>query len=183
MKQCKKYVFGVVVALPMFYFGGCRNVARIPARFELGESLGSFVVTAGEATKNSGTGNLGDSNPNIGSGAIRLVPGDIAFTPADTSGAKGLTTYQTGGTFTVSAGIASVGDVDTVCDTPVDEYGPFTVTLDADFNVTSITPSSVELDQTTIDLINAGQFSICLTVESTVDGTVTIDALSFLLGL
>ncbi len=183
MKRSKQFVFGAIVTLPMFYFGGCGNAARVPARFELGAGLGSFVVTAGETTQNGGTGNLGDSNPNIGSGAIRLDADDIAFIPADTGGGKGLTTSQTSGSFTVTAGIAAVEDVETVCDTPVDEYGPFTVTLDADSNVTSITPSSIELVQTTIDLINGGAFSICLTVESTVDGTVTIDALSFLLGL
>jgi hypothetical protein len=183
MNRGKKYVFGAMIAVPLFYFGGCGKVARLPARFELDESLGIFAVTAGEITQNGGTGNLGDSNPNIGSGAIRLDPADITFTPADAGSGKGLTTYQTGGTFTVTAGIAALEDSDTVCDTPLDEYGPFTVTLDASFNVTSINPSSLELDPTTIDLVNAGSFSICLTVESTVDGTVTIDALSFLLGL
>ena len=184
MNRCKKYVFGAMVALPLFYFSGCRNAARVPYRFDLAGNLGTFVVTAGAPTQNDGTGNLGNSNPNISGGAILLSPDDITFTPANTGTGKGLTTFQTGGgSFTVTAAIAAFADSATVCDTPVDEYGPFTVTLNADWTVNSISPSSIELESTTVDLINTSQFSLCLTVESTVDGTVTIDALSFQLGL
>lgn len=183
MNRCKRYVLGAMVALPLFYFGGCRNAARIPAEFQLGAGLGTFAVTAGEPTQNSGTGSLPDSSITIGSGAIRLDPADVSFTPADNGSGKGRTTFQGAGTFIVVAGIAAVADLDTVCDAPLDEYGPFTVTLDEDSNVTSISPSTIELEDSTIELINAGEFSLCLTVESTVDGTVTIDALSFLLGL
>ena len=184
MNRCKRYVLTALVALPLFYFSGCRNAVRFPAQFQLGAGLGSFVVTAGETAQKSGTGSLPDSNISIGSGAIVLDPNDVHFTPAGSSTGKGLTTFQAGGSFTVTAGIAAFEDSTTVCDAPVDEYGPFTVTLNADSTINTISPASFELEQTTIDLINSGQFSVCLTIDdSTVSGELTIAELSFMLGL
>lgn len=184
MNRSKKYALGVLVALPMIYFVGCRAGGGIPFRFPLGTGLGSFDVTAGETSQNQGTGSLSGSSRSVGSASLSLDPDDISFTPANDTGTKGTTTFQTGGTFTVTAGIGAVDDVETVCDTPVDEYGPFTVTLDANFNVTAISPSSITLEQSSLDLINEGEFSICLTVDdSTVSGTLIIEALSFSLGL
>lgn len=184
MNRTRKLVYGVMLTLPLFYFAGCRQSVRIPATFNLGGGLGTFEVTAGETTQNSGSGDLGDTVPNISNGAISLDPDDIGFTPASNSGGKGRTNYQgTGEAFSVTAAIAGPDDAGTVCDTPVSSYGPFAVTLNEDNEVTSIEPDSVELDQETIDLINSGSFSLCITVESNVDGTVTIDALSFDLGL
>ena len=186
MNRNKKYVFAMALALPMFYLAGCRpgGGIRIPFVFPLGGSLGTFDVVAGESTQNRGTGNLSGDSRNVGSASLSLDPDAISFIPAENSGSKGLTSYQTGGTFTVTAGIGAIDDVETVCVTPVDEYGPFTVTLDAQFNVTSITPDAIELEQSTLDLINEGSFSICLTIDdSTVSGTLTIESLAFALGL
>ncbi len=183
MNRSRKYAIGAMVAIPLFYFGGCSSPVQIPVRFELDDSLGMFEVTAGESVPHNGTLPASSSGLAIGSGTMTFKTDDISFTPADTGSGKGLTTFQGGGSFTIVAGVAALEDLDTVCDTPVDEYGPFTVTLNDDNTVHSIEPSSVTLSQSTIDLINAGEVSICLTIESTVDGTITIDALSFNLGL
>lgn len=186
MNRSKKYVFAMAVALPMFYLAGCRpgGGVRIPFDFPLGAGLGTFEVVAGESTQNSGPGTLSGNSRDVGSASVGLDPDAISFIPDDNTGSKGLTTYQIGGSFTVTAGIGGPDDEDTVCDTPVDEYGPFTVTLDAQFNVTSITPELIELEQSTLNLINAGSFSICLTIDdATVSGTLTIESLAFLLGL
>ena len=81
MNRGKTYIFGAMIAVPLFYFGGCGKVARIPARFELGESLGTFAVTAGEITQNGGSGNLGYVDPNLtapDSGAFGLRSGSSA---------------------------------------------------------------------------------------------------------
>lgn len=184
MNRFKKCAVVAMITLPVVYFAGCRQAVRIPASFELNEDLGTFEVTAGGTTQNKGSGNLGETSPNFSGGAVSLDPDDISFVPSESDGGKGRTNFQgDGGSFSVIAAIAAIEDVETVCDTPVSEYGPFVVTLDEDNNVESIEPNSVELDQETMDLINSGAFSLCITVESNVDGTITIDALSFELGL
>lgn len=183
MRQLKRYALSAVVALPVLYFAGCRNALQIPVRLTLPASMGQFQLTAGETVQNAGTLPGNSLGRTVGSGTFSIKPEDITFTPEDNGTGKGTTTYQAGGSFTITAGIAAGDEVDTVCDDPVDEYGPFTVTLDEDGNVESISPSSVDIESTTIDLINAGEISVCLTVTSTVDGTVTIEALSLNLGL
>ena len=137
MNRSKRYVFATAVALPMFYLAGCRpgGGLTVPFEFPLTASIGTFDVVAGESTQNAGPGTLRGKSRDVGSATLSLDPDAITFTPSDDSGSKGLTTYQTGSTFTVTAGIGGADDLDTVCATPVDEYGPFTVTLDADFNV------------------------------------------------
>src|SRR5262245_14071628 len=97
MKLYRKYAFSVMLSLPLFYFAGCRNALQIPATFTLGDQLGTFEVTAGTPTQNSGTGNLGDATPNIGSGTLSLKASDITFTPAGNGGGKGRTNLQSGG--------------------------------------------------------------------------------------
>lgn len=184
MIRVKKFAYGAMLALPLFYFGGCGQSARIPASLALGGGLGEFEVSAGETTQNSGAGDLGESTLKIRSGAISLDPDDITFIPADDSGSKPWTNYQaTGGAFSVTAAVAGSDESETVCDTPVNEYGPFVVTLDENNEVASIEPASIEFEQDTVDLVNSGAFSLCITIESNVDGTVIIDELSFALGL
>jgi hypothetical protein len=186
MNRSKRYVFATALALPMFYLAGCRPGGGLTAPFDfpLGSSLGTFDVVAGESTQNAGPGTLSGNSRDVRSASVSLDPDAITFTPSDGSGSKGVTTHQTGATFTVTTGIGGADELDTVCETPVDEYGPFLVTLDADFNVTSITPQDVPLTQSSLDLINSGSFSICLTVDdSTVSGTLTIESLAFELGL
>jgi len=183
MKRFGKLILSAVAAIALVSCSGCGS-ARVTVPLALDGTAGTFEVTAGEPTAKALTGDMSNSGIAVGSGALLLRAEDISFTPADNGGGKGTVNYQDGGAvIIVSGGVAAGADVATVCDEPVDTYGTFTITLDADFNVESIEPASISLEQSTIDLINSGPISICLTVESDVDGTLVIDELTFSLGL
>jgi hypothetical protein len=171
-----------LMAITCLPLAGCPQRIQIPAEFSLAGGLGTFEVQAGVLKQNRGTGSLGDTQINIGSGTLRIDPAKITITPANGGGGKGTVNLQAGGTLVVSASIAAVDAVDTVCESG-EKYGPFNVALDVNNQPVSVDPSSVTLSQTTIDLINGGTFSLCIEVTSPIDGTVTIDALSFSLGL
>lgn len=173
----------VGLTLGVAFLGGCPQAAlTIPVAFELGDSLGGFDVQAGEPTQNRGTGALGDNPFTIGRGTLTLDKDAITVTPAPTGGGKGGVNLQAGGSLIVTAWIASVDQLDVVC-TDGEQYGPFTVELDENYVPVSVDPSSVTLTQNTIDLINVGEFSLCIEVESPIDGTVNIDTLNFRVGL
>jgi len=144
--------------------------------------LGTFEVQAGVPKSNHGPYSFTGQRAKIGSGTLRIDPANITITPANTGGGKGSVNLQGGSTLTITAWIAAPEDVETVCESG-EKYGPFSVELDANNQPMSVDPSSVPLTQNTIDLLNAGTFSVCIVVTSPVDGTVTIDALSFSLGL
>ena len=182
MRNATRVLLVGLAAFSVLQFAACRQQVQIPAEFQL-DDLGTFQVEAGVPTQNRGTGSLGDNPIDIGSGTMLLDPASITFTPADGGGSKGSINQQDGGEeLVVTAWIAAVDEVDTVCETG-EEYGPFTVTLDEDNQPTTVDPDSVTLTQTTIDLINGGEFSLCIEVVSTLDGTVTIEVLDFTLGL
>ena len=171
------------MALGVAMLGGCPLVPiTVPVAFDLGDSLGGFEVQAGVPTQNRGTGALGDNPFTIGSGTLALNADVITVTPTGTGGGKGQVNLQAGGTLVVTAWIASVDQLDVVC-TDGEQYGPFEVQLDVNYVPVSVDPSSVTLSQNTIDLINVGEFSLCIEVVSPVDGTVTIDRLNFRVGL
>ncbi|MFH1108071.1 MAG: hypothetical protein V1790_02585 [Planctomycetota bacterium] len=170
-----------LMAIACLPLAGCPQV-RIPVEFSLAGGLGTFAVTAGEPTQNRGTGSLADTQINIGSATMKIDPSNITITPANGGGGKGTVNLQAGGTLVVSASIASADAVDTVCESG-EKYGPFDIALDVNYQPVSVDPSSVTLSQNTIDLINGGEFSLCIEVTSPIDGTVTIAALSFSLGL
>ncbi len=173
--------FFVLATLPVFSFIGCRQALQIPVEFDLGGGAGTFDVVAGQTAQNAGSGSLGGAAANVGSGTMRIKTENVHFTPAPS---KGLVNLQTSSTITVSASIAGGDAVATVCESPVDSYGPYTITLDGDGVITGISPNSITLEQSTIDILNTGSFSFCLTVDSeTLTGTLTIDALSFSVGL
>jgi len=171
-----------LMAIGCLPLAGCPQRIQIPVEFSLAGGLGTFEVQAGVLKQNHGTGLLGDTQVNIGSGTLRIDPANITITPANGGGGKGTVNLQAGGTLVVSASIASADAVDTVCESG-EKYGPFNVALDVNNQPVSVDPSSVTLSQNTIDLINGGEFSLCIEVTSPIDGTVTIAALSFSLGL
>lgn len=179
----KKCAYFAVLAISGLIAGGCRQSPLFTVPVDLAGGLGTFEVTAGEPVQNSGTINSPSSTITVGSGKLRIDPADVSFLPPENGSGKGTTTMQSGGTFTVVVGVAGGDALATVCSDPVDEYGPFTVTVDEDNNIESITPDSVNLTPSTIDLINGDSMTICITVESTIDGTVSIDQLKLSLGL
>ena len=66
-------------------------------------------------------------------------------------GAESMVTYRVG----------SMAEADTVCETGV-AYGPFRVTLDAQDQPTSVDPPSSALTTASVQVINSGQFSLCV---------------------
>lgn len=174
-----------VAALTAWQLGGCNlaDLVRIPPiTFELGAGLAEFEVQAGQAVRNSGSGAFDLSGFSIGSGSIELDPSVITVTPSGSPVGKGTANLQSGGILEITVWIAPADDVDTVCDTG-EQYGPFSVTLDENNVPVSVDPSEVTLTQNTLDLLNSGSFSLCIEVISPVDGTVTINSLTFNFGL
>lgn len=178
-------VFSLVVpAISFLLLVGCQPI-QIPVEVPLPGAIGTFAVAAGEPTEAKGTIQGSADAPNIGSGRLQLDVSAISFEPAAVpdGGGKLLAAAQDGGgTLTVSVAIADADAVDTVCEDG-DQYGPFTITLNAESEVESISPSSVDLKASTIALLNGGSFSVCLEVTSDVDGTLTIESLTVNVGL
>jgi hypothetical protein len=156
----------------------------VPGGFEVGfdllkddgTGLGAFEAQAGVPTDNRGTGTLTTSGPALTSGSIRFDPADITVTP--TGIGKVIPAMQGTSQLIITGWIDALEAVDTVCGGG-EEYGPYTVTLDENNVPIAISPSSITLTQNTIDLLNLGEFSICLRLESPIDATVRIERLVF----
>ena len=162
--------------------GGCTMMPLIPGDIPLSGGLAQFDVQAGEAAKSSGTGSFSLEGISLGHGSIELDPSAITLTPAGGAGSKGAVNLQETSTLVITVWIAPIDEVETVCDAG-EQYGPFDVTLDENYVPVSIDPSSITLSGGTLDLLNAGEFSLCIEVVSPIDGTVTIESLTLNLGL
>ncbi len=160
--------------------GGCPQAIRIPVEFALPASLGAFTVQAGVPIQNDNILTVGDSSLSPSNGTLRIDPSNIIIAGAQGGGKVAI--QQQGGTLTISAKIAASEDLATVCETG-EEYGPFSVELDSSNQPVSVDPSSVVLSDNAIDLINVGEFALCIEIVSPIDGTVTITALNFSFGL
>ena len=175
-----------VVVVTAWQVGGCAGglANLIPEQavdFGLGSGLGQFEVTAGQPTAKTGTGSFDLGEYSVGRGSVELDPDAITVTPSDSSGNKGTVNLQQTNTLEIIVWIASVDAIDTVCESG-EQYGPYEVTLDEDYVPIAIDPSLITLSQSTLGLLNSGEFSLCIQVISPVDGTVTIESLTFNLG-
>ncbi len=164
-------------ATGMVMFGGCASIIRIPLSFELPTGQDTFVITGGQPVQNQFTLTAADA-PDISGGTMRLDPDAITFEAADTTDAKGTVAAQVVNTLTVTVWIGGADDIATVCGGG-DEYGPFEVGVAEDGTIEEVSPSTVALRRTTVDLINSGSFTGCIRVESPTDATVTISKLDF----
>jgi len=154
--------------------GGGIVLPPVPVDIPLGESLGQFSVTAGEPAQQAGTTSFDTGGISVAAATLELDPSTISIAPAESAKTR---LAQTGSnTAVVTVRIASADAVSTVCEAG-EQYGPYTVTFDDNFVVQSISPSTVTLSQNTIDLLNAGSFSLCIQVEMSIDGTITIEEL------
>jgi len=162
--------------------GGCpQRLFTVTQDFPLDDALAVFAVQANTPVQNRGTITITGDSAQVASAVLSIKPANIVV---DTGGpGKGMVNAQDGtNVIVVQAAIADAAGVETVCDDG-EQYGPFEVTLDANFQPVSVSPSSITLSQQTVSLLNSGAFSICLEVTSPVDGTITIQALTFELGL
>ncbi len=179
-----KMMLLVGAVLPL---AGCPQLTR-PVEFQLGEGLGVFAVAANTPTRQSRLVTLDTGGITLGSGSLEIVPSEISIVVTEGGGGK-LQVRLHEASLTVTAWVAPADELATVFETG-DEYGPYTVTIfdddlipGEDFEVVSVSPSTINLTAATIDLLNGGEFSLGLEVVSPVDGTVTIASLTFNLGL
>lgn len=171
-----KPTYGLTISCVFGWLAGCGQ-AIIPGgnnggngggngSISLPQSVGRFVVEAGEEKQSkdilpqaqiNSTGNL----------MLILEPGDVSFTSDD----------GVSGTLQVSVAFGEVSGFDRACAEPVDSYGPFTVTVNANSQVTRVV-GQFEVAATTAPLLTRGSYTICVTFSSTIAGTVIINALT-----
>jgi len=168
--------------------GGCASVIPpIQLTFGLGGTLGTLEIEDGVG-ETQGTATFNPSEYNIASGSIQLDPTVISIQDPTLGGEeKGYVAAAvpeevaaacTGDPLIVNVWVGPAEQVETIFDDG-EEYGPFEVTLNEECVPTSVSPTSVTLSATTVELLESGNIAIGLRVESPVDGTVVIDSLSF----
>lgn len=133
-------------------------------KIDLPQIVSRFVIAAGQE-KQAKSIMPAESLSGAGPFTLTLHPDDITF-DADGSSA---------GALLVSASFGVVSNFDEACAEPVDAYGPFTVTVDANSQITGVTPA-FEAAQTTVDLVRGGSYTICVTFSSSIAGIVVIES-------
>jgi hypothetical protein len=183
MRRQSSVCLSGLVGVSLLAVEGCSPSAlRREVDLNLNNNLASFNVESGVAARNTGSYSFDNGGITIGSGSIALDPAALTFTPAETSGGKVRVAQQAAeSTMTVMVWIDGPDAIETVCETGED-YGPFTVTL-VDNVPVGISPNTVELSRSTINLLNSGSFTLCIEVVSQLTGTVTINKLVLNLGL
>ena len=176
MRRTRLVITAVPALILLGLQSGCPvNPIVIPVPLQLGDALGLFQVEAGVPSELAGTTSFDTGGINIAAVNLEIDPSVVTFTPADAQ-AKSRLAQAGGTTIVVTAWLAPAADVNTVCGGGT-QFGPFTVTLDANNNVTSISPSNIDLAPA-IDLLNQGEVALCLRVESPISGTVRIETLT-----
>jgi len=150
-------------------------------KLNLGDNTGDFKIEAGTQRKLPGKGEIPTGELAVTAATIRIDTSSITFTPADDSDQtdqKTASQQQVDNTIEITISLAPLDQRDTVCE-EAQMYGPFVFTLGEDLQPLSVTPSSFELTDDTIDLLAAGIFSLCVDILSTVSGTITINNFIF----
>ena len=101
----------------------------------------------------------------------------VSVMPAVEGDDQGDPPLQSANTAVITWWVGPLDDQDTVCETG-EKHGPYTVTLDANGRPVSVDTGWVELTQRSKDWYNAGQFSMCIQMEATVAGTMSIESLA-----
>ena len=178
MKRKLVALSGLAVMVAVWQVSGCASL--IPPQtfpFNLGTS-GIFQAEPGVAKQNVLTvTDFDTAGFAIVSGSMSIDPSTITITPDADQTAKGTVSLQAR-TFTIEVQLGAPGTEETVC-ADGEQFGPFEVTLDEDFNVVSITPPSVTFSENAVGLLNGGSFVLCITVEADFNGTIDIDQLVF----
>lgn len=158
---------------------GADNTERMRLNFPLDAALGSFELQPGVPQANSFAFDF-----MVPLGPFETIGVNLADTfefvsviPAVEEDGKGTVPLQSIGTAEVTWWVGPMDDQDTVCETG-EKYGPFTVTLDGQGRGVSVNTGWVELTQQSKDWYNSGQFSMCIQMEATVAGTMTIESLA-----
>lgn len=136
--------------------------------------LKKVVELAGdEATKRRSDEGLGKSGR-----SERMPSASVGVPSAFQTRAKTPTSQQADSVLEITIWIAEAALYDTVCDDGT-RYGPYRVTLDADYAPTAIDPPTISLTDATINVLNTGEFSLCIGMLSPITGTIEIESLTF----
>jgi hypothetical protein len=190
------FAAGTVLALAGL-LTGCGTIT-VPIPVNLG-SNSNFNVEAGQPQSKTITSTGFDTGGvTLGQGSLTINPSAISVDEATAKllqdgecnqacEAAGLpdatcTSVCTEGNLLISVAVGTLAESGTVCDTG-DQYGPFTVTIDADGNATNVSPNSVTLQTKTLGALNAGEASFCVEVVSPVTGVVVVGSLQLNAGL
>lgn len=156
---------------------GCPQTDLVPVHVELDEELGTFQLLSGETGRHQGVITLEDVPLTAASGTFELDGDRLSIAPAAGPG-KGSVNRHEGLDLQVTVRLAPAADVDTVCDTG-EPYGQFTVDFDTLNELESITPGQVPLTAATIEWINAGTMSVCISTFPEFSGQVVIGGFTF----
>lgn len=204
----KLFKQGALAVVPLALVG-CSVIPLVSIPVALGATaLASFAVQAGVPAIQSATLSVqqSDATSLIGRGTLDLDPSVITLN-AGASNAKVNTTSEQGIScpdaclaagvsndrctavcseqqLEITIWIADPANEASVCTGGArDEYGPYLVTLDENGVGTSVSPSSVDLGNLTIQLIQSGEMAVCAQVIAPDDGEVLIDSLTLKVGL
>ncbi len=159
--------------------GGGDDPERMRMNFPLDPALGTFQLQPGVPQANRQAFDI-----MVPSEPFETIGVDLADTfehvsvmPAAEGKGHGADSLQSTETALITWWAGPIGDEDTVCETG-EKYGPYTVTLDATGRPVSVDTAWVELTPRSTDWYNAGQFSLCIQMEATIAGTMSIESLA-----
>ncbi len=129
------------------------------------QGTGQIAASASEAVSKAGVFTVSLSNGPVSGGTLDLTRFAPIIQPATNGlGKIGFLPLQST-TFEFSGRVAAADEVETVCESG-EFYGPFFVVVDEVLNPVSVEPREVDLSCDTLELINSGEFSICVIVNA-----------------
>ena len=136
----------------------------------------TITVEAGEAAAQRWLINMDLEDGEIAGGTVELDLNAITVTAqADGNGNKSIAA-QAMDPLEITFWVGPSADVNTVCEDG-EQYGPFEIQLDENYQPVSVTPSTVTLTEGTLALLGEQQIALCMRVVSPVSGTVRIEQL------
>ena len=201
-----------LAVVAMCQFGGCAALFIPPVDLDLAETeMAEFEVQAGVPQQKTGSFTFDTGGYTIGSGSLRINAEAISVTPASAEGSKTNVILQDGAvslddllqadTCLEACDLAGVGAqpcsdvcqqgliimfiiVAAVDDTDClngDEY-EVRVTLDQNVQVAEVDVSPNTFVGNTKDLLNSGEFRVCIEVLAGFDATIGLSALTLSVG-
>lgn len=145
--------------------------------FALSEQTQTFRIQNGQPQANSEAFDF-----DVLGGPYDQISIDLEMTMAlaevvlDNPSAKTAATQQANSVAMVTFRIDDLNQQDSVCVTG-EQYGPYQVTLDSTGDPIDVDQSPIVLSSSAVSRLNTGQFSICIEIDSPLDGTATIESL------
>jgi hypothetical protein len=205
-------MFLALVAIAAWHLGGCLAVFVPPVGLNLASAgLSDYSVEAGVPTQKTGSFLFSAGGIPIGSGSLRIDPADVSVTPAGSEGDKRAVAMQdnvvtlddllqaescleacegAGVDAEVCSDVCREGLIviflfltstdDTECASG-NEY-EVRITLNDEVQVTDVSISPNEFIGNTVELLNSGEFRICIEVLAGFDADIGLETLTLVLG-